>query len=581
MKEITSILSTTCPRMIAERLRNACGRRMLPLLLLLLVPGAVQSQFNYTTNAGAITITGYTGPGGAVSIPDTIDFLPVSHLGERAFYGCTNVTSVTIPDSVHSLGSYAFARCASLADITIPNAVTNVADFSFRDCISLTNVTLGSHIASIGKNAFERCSKLTSIHLPDSVTSIAGYALASCTNLTSVTLGSGVSVIEEKAFDNCTTLTSIAVDEFNPVYGSMDGVLFNKSTAALMLCPQGKAGSYTISNNITSIGDGAFSSCANLTAVTIGTSVTKIGDSAFAGCSGLGDITIPKRVTSIGNWAFDSCTHLTSVTMPDSLIGIGFRAFYGCTNLVDITIPGSVIGIGGGAFLGCANLTNITVDTLNSVYSSLGGVLLSQDRTLLIQYPGGKPGSYTIPDTVTSVDWRAFYGCASVTAVTIPDSITSIVYYMFYGCKNLATVIIPTTVTNLGDYAFYDCTSLRNIYFEGAAPDVAPSAFINAQPTIYYVPGTTGWGATFEGLPTMLWKPQLQASGPHFGIQTNQFGFNIAWASGQMIVVETCTNLASPVWSALSTNTITDGSFAFSDPQWTNYPGRFYRVRSP
>ena len=99
--------------------------------------------------------------------------------------------------------------------------------------------------------------------------------------------------------------------------------------------------------------------------------------------------------------------------------------------------------------------------------------------------------------------------------------------------------------------------------------------------TVYYLPGTTGWGPTFAFRPTALWKPQVQTSDASFGVRTNRFGFNIAWASDLVIVVEACTNLANPVWSPVGTNTLTGGSSYFSDAQWTNYPARFYRLRSP
>ena len=99
--------------------------------------------------------------------------------------------------------------------------------------------------------------------------------------------------------------------------------------------------------------------------------------------------------------------------------------------------------------------------------------------------------------------------------------------------------------------------------------------------TVYYLPGTTNWGPTFGGRPTALWKPQVQSSDASFGVRTNQFGFNITWASGRVIVVEACTNLANHIWSPVGTNTLTGGSCCFSDPAWTNYPARFYRVRWP
>ncbi len=124
--------------------------------------------------------------------------------------------------------------------------------------------------------------------------------------------------------------------------------------------------------------------------------------------------------------------------------------------------------------------------------------------------------------------------------------------------------------------------ALRAFFFRGNAPDVDASAFFNAYNSIvYYLPGTTGWPPTFSDRPTALWLPQVHTSDGVFGVRTNQFGFNIAWASGQVVVVEAATNLANPTWLPLQTNTLTADTLYFSDPQWINHPGRFYRIRSP
>jgi len=124
-----------------------------------------------------------------------------------------------------------------------------------------------------------------------------------------------------------------------------------------------------------------------------------------------------------------------------------------------------------------------------------------------------------------------------------------------------------------------------NPHFKGNATTTAndPSVFSDdaGSPTIYYLPGTTGWGTLFDGRLTVLWNPQAQTSGASFGVRTNRFGFNITGSSGLVIVVEACTNLSSPVWSPVATNTLTGGSSYFSDAQWTNSPNRFYRLRSP
>jgi hypothetical protein len=145
-------------------------------------------------------------------------------------------------------------------------------------------------------------------------------------------------------------------------------------------------------------------------------------------------------------------------------------------------------------------------------------------------------------------------------------------------------VTIPGSVTSIGSSSFHYCTNLASIYFTGNAPTPANDSSVfpgDNNGTVYYLPGTTGWGTVFDGRPTRLWNPQVQTKSATFGVRTNQFGFNITGTSGLVIVVEACTNLVNPVWQPVSTNTLAGGSSYFDDPQWMNYHGRFYRLRSP
>jgi len=126
------------------------------------------------------------------------------------------------------------------------------------------------------------------------------------------------------------------------------------------------------------------------------------------------------------------------------------------------------------------------------------------------------------------------------------------------------------------------CTNLFAVYFQGNEPNVGDSIFASDnQVTVYYLPGTTGWGSTFAGRPAVLWNPQAQTGGPNFGVRSNQFGFNITGTANLVIVVEACADLSYPNWVPVGSNTLTGGSSYFSDSQWTNYPSRFYRIRSP
>jgi len=273
-----------------------------------------------------------------------------------------------------------------------------------------------------------------------------------------------------------------------------------------------------------------------------------------------------------------------SYTIPNSVTSIGLEAFVFCPSVTSVTIPNSVTSIGVPAFAACSSLSAITVDALNAFFSSVDGVLFNKSQTLLIQCPGGKAGSYTIPNSVTSIEWYAFYSCTSLTSVTIPNSVTSIGWYAFYSCTSLTSVTIPNSVTSIGGYVFYSCTSLTGVYFQGNAPDFGPYAYVFSgatNATVYYLPGTTGWGTTLAGRPAVLWNPLVGTGDASFGVRTNRFGFTITGASNLVLVVEASTNPTNPAWIPVGTNTLTGGSSYFSDPQWTNYPVRFYRLRSP
>ena len=127
------------------------------------------------------------------------------------------------------------------------------------------------------------------------------------------------------------------------------------------------------------------------------------------------------------------------------------------------------------------------------------------------------------------------------------------------------------------------CNNLTAVYFQGNAPSVGSSVFDgDNNATVYYLPGTTGWGTRrYPVFRPRCGNRKCKSSDASFGVRTNQFGFNINWASGQVVVVEACTDLANPTWFPLQTNTLTGDSCYFSDPDWTNYPGRLYRLRSP
>ena len=409
----------------------------------------------------------------------------VTSIGDRAFYNCSGLTSVTIPDCVTSIGDWAFSHCYKLVevinksglniekgsedngyvgyyalnvkkdgisdivnkdgylfytydnvnyllayvgsntDLTLPDdyngQIYKLYNYAFYRCSGLTSVIILDSVTSIGNSAFRGCSGLTSVTIPDSVTSIGNYAFRNCSGLTSVTIPDNVTSIGDEAFSGCSSLTSV-----------------------------------TIPDSVTSIGYGAFEFCSGLTSVTIPNSVTSIGDGAFRGCSGLTSVTIGNRVTSIGDEAFDGCSGLTSVTIPDSVTSIGGLAFYRCSGLTSVTIGNSVTSIGDSAFYYCRGLTSVTIG--NSV-TSIGDWAFSGCSGLT---------SVTIPDSVTSIGYGAFNGCRGLTGVYITDlakwcaidfsgySANPLEYAhnLYLNNELITNLIIPDSVTSIGNYAF-------------------------------------------------------------------------------------------------------------------------------
>ena len=562
MKTNSLTLRTINPNTVAGRFWTACAARLLALLLLLALPVVGQAQFTFTTNNdGSLNIASYTGSGGAVTIPSMINGLPVTSIGSWAFWNCTSLTSVTIPASVISIEGDAFSGCTSLSAITVD-------ENNFYYC-SVGGVLFNkSQTALIQYPPSKDGSSYT---IPNSVTSIGDFAFYFCTSLTSVTIPNSVTSIGDDVFIDCTSLTAIIVDTNNLAYSSVGGVLFNKSQTALIQYPPSKDGSsYTIPNSVTSIGDEAFYRCYTLASVTIPNSVTSIGDYAFYFCS-MTNVTLSTNLTSIGDFAFNACYGLTNVTIPNSVTSIGDQAFHGCDSLISVTIPSSVTSIGYQAFGFCDGLASVTIGN----NASIGGEAFLYCTSLT---------NVTIGNSA-SIGYDAFSDCESLASVTIGNN-ASIGREAFSDCFSLASVTIGNSAS-IGWCAFSDWYSFHLIfYYLGNAPSVVNGSFSVFGATTYYLPGTTGWDdfryvTSLQTIPWYFPNPTILNFEPSFGVQTNRFGFTISWATNISVVVEACTNFANPVWQPVQTNTLTGGSCYFSDPTWTNYPARFYRLRSP
>ncbi|MBR5843929.1 MAG: leucine-rich repeat protein [Bacteroidaceae bacterium] len=326
------------------------------------------------------------GYSGSIVIPESVIYEDVTYrvtsIGPEAFNGCSELTAVTLPNSLTSIGNGAFSGCGRLAEITIPNSVT-----------------------SIGSGAFLECSALKEITIPNGITTICSSTFAFC-NLTSITIPSSVTTIDDSAFYG--SVNKIYISDlaawcnivFANEYAYPNGSLYLNGELITDL---------VIPSNVTSIGNYAFYCCSQLSSVTIGNSVTSIGDNAFSGCTDLTEITIPNSVSTIGNYAFYCCSQLSSVTIGNSVTSIGNNAFYGCCNLTSINIPNSVTSIGTGAFNGCSELTAVT-----------------------------------LPNSLTSIGRSAFYGCSGLKEIRVEGVIPpSVERYAFNGVDKSIPVYVP------------------------------------------------------------------------------------------------------------------------------------------
>ena len=271
-------------------------------------------DFSYSLDGGC-TITGYTGSDTDVVIPSELDGYTVLNIGDSAFSGNKNITSVNIPDTVQTINSWSFQNCSNLSNVDFGNSVSYLGSFCFLSCTSLKEIKLPNSLQRIGSSCFKDCSSLSDVDL-----------------------GKGVSRLDFNCFSGCDSLTSINLPA-----------------------------SITTSDAKT---EKPFYGCKTLKTVTIASGGEKIPDELFAGCSGLQNITIPEGIQSIGEYTFQECESLKEITIADSVQTISSWCFFGCSSLKEIILPKSIKEIGSGAIKGCSALSGLYDYGMETKYPS-------------------------------------------------------------------------------------------------------------------------------------------------------------------------------------------------------------------
>ena len=301
--------------------------------------------------------------------PVTVDLGDgITEISKDAFK-FSGVTKVILPKKLKVIGEDAFSDSA-ISDITFLYGLTTISDSAFWGCHQLTSVTLPDSVKEIAEYAFGWCSNLTEVRLPAGLTEISPAAFASCSSLTNIDLPDTVKVIGEGAFSGC-GFTSIDIPDSVTEIGEY---AFSSSKLERITIPDG----------ITEIGNGAFQSCSSLTKVILPDSLRRIGDEAFAYCYALTDADLPVGLTEIGEEAFYMCQSLSGTEIPEGVMEIRERTFQGCESLTEVILPEGLTTIGHGAFLDCTSLKEMTipgnVSYIDSAFSKYTGITLVVER---------------------------------------------------------------------------------------------------------------------------------------------------------------------------------------------------------
>ena len=467
----------------------------------------------YEIADGEVTITDCdTSVSGELTIPETIEGYPVTCIGFQAFYSCTGLTSVTIPDSVTEIHNDAFAYCTSLTSISLSNNIEELAADVFYDTAYYNNdLNWENDILYIGKYLIDAKIDITGSRTVKNGTKlIADRAFSTCENLTDITVPNSVTSIGEYAFYNCTGLTSISLsnnikylntrDFYNTAYYNDDSNWKNDILYIgkyLIDVKESFSGSCTVKSGTRLIADGAFFLCEELTNLIIPSSVEVIND-RLSRCTGLTSITvdknntifdsrnncnsiietatntlvqgikstvIPNSVTSIGEDAFYRCKGLTSITIPGNVEKISDASFFECSELTSVVMDNGVLSIGSSSFMGCKKLKNLVIP--DSV-TYIGNSAFSECREIT---------NLSIPNSVVVIGDGTFYCCSKLADVNIPNSIKSVSCTMFFGCVELKNIAIPDNITCIENSAFALCRNLTDVNIGKGVTEIEPYAF--------------------------------------------------------------------------------------------------------
>ncbi len=407
----------------------------------------------------------------SVTLPNSI-----TSIGENAFYGCSALTSITLSSQLTAIGRETFQGCTSLSSITIPDGVTTIGEQAFKDCSSLSSITIPNSVTSIGERAFWGCNGLTSITLPSSVTTMGGAAFSGCTSLTSIKLPESLTSLGESVFYGCPLKSIELPNSFTVI---PENLFSNNDFQYIKL-----------GNNVKSIGKSAFGSYEPV--LEIGTSTPpSIASDAFPNVEYLSDLTVivpnAKAETAYRKKAvweemtFSNQNNISEVTV-DTPGDLSFELITECNMM-----PAKVVGLKVNGTINADDFTQMLVNMKSLLRLDLSDCDITEipDEAL-----SGKTQlkELTLPTNLQAIGANAFHDCPYLTGeLVIPSTVTSIGDYAFEG-TDYSSVKLPNALKTIGNYAFNNLPLEQRLVLPGKVTSVGTGAFAGTKITGLSIP---------------------------------------------------------------------------------------------
>ncbi len=469
----------------------------------------------FYSTAEDTVLLGYIGEETDLVLPER-DFDPQYPIYRYAFYGCDELTSITMHEGITAIDKAAFTDCTGLSAVRIENpnawcrivfdeehsnplfyakhlylngeemhvldninAFSSIEDFAFINCESLIDVTLPNGMEHIGHSAFYGCTNLVTVSLPETVETLSDRAFSCCKSLTAINMPESISRISYAAFQSCESLKTI--------------VLPNNVTEIPEMCFSDCTSleSAILGVDVEKIGRVAFLNCKNLQSIVLSSSITRIEESAFGNCTSLWDTNGGGRY--IGSWLVDyvegatsvtlrpgtvgiadgglssTDSKLTSITLSEDLQYIGANAFAGCYKVGNFTLPDHVLTIGDEAFSGCHGLTSVTIPA--NVTSIGSGIFANCKGLTSISVAPANTTYHSASDCVIHTEDLAVVAGCKTSVIPDDGSVIRIYKGAFYSCSGMTYIVIPRSIRYIADYALHYCSDTKSIYYLGSPED--------------------------------------------------------------------------------------------------------------